>query len=402
MRSRFRCLLPLLICLGGLPLAQAADWPCFRGPNADGIAPDTGIQKDWNKRPPQTLWKVALSDNGWAAPSVANGRLFIVDHEGTEDIVRALDAANGKDLWQFRYPDAETNRYGFTVNTPLVLGEKVYIYSRKGKAFCLNAATGNKLWSRDLAVEYPGPTPNWGFCFSPVADKEALILGVSGTTGAVAALNRQTGETLWRAGDFQVSYSTPVVATLNGRKQYLVFGVAGLYALDPANGKELWQVPWPTKWGGKKGPTPVLVGDRIFVATTEGGDTGVIELTDGVPNILWKQPQMQDHFTTSIYYHGRLYGSADPKFLACLDPANGNVLWMQEIGQYTSVLGVDDTVIALSGKTGEMVMIDAAAPEYKELGRCTPLGGTSWAAPIIANGRLYVRNQKELACIDLK
>ena len=146
----------------------------------------------------------------------------------------------------------------------------------------------------------------------------------------------------------------------------------------------------------------MLVGDRIFVATTEGGDTGVIELTDGVPNILWKQPQMQDHFTTSIYYHGRLYGSADPKFLACLDPANGNVLWMQEIGQYTSVLGVDDTVIALSGKTGEMVMIDAAAPEYKELGRCTPLGGTSWAAPIIANGRLYVRNQKELACIDLK
>jgi outer membrane protein assembly factor BamB len=399
-----RFFLPGLLALAAFhPSAHGADWPGFRGPNADGMAPEQGINKDWNQKPPQTLWKVDLSDKGWAAPAVANGRLYIVDHQGTDDIVRALDAATGKDLWQFTYPDADTNRNGFTVNTPLIVGGKVYVYSRKGKIHCLNADTGEKLWSRDLAVEYPGAVPPWDFCLSPVADGDALLLGVSGTTASVAALQKETGKTLWQAGAFQISYASPVVATLGGHKQILLFGVDGLVGLDPADGKELWRVPWPTKFGGKKGPTPVLLGnDRVFIATTEGGDTGVVDLASGAPVVVWKHKEMQDHFPTPVYSHGRIYGSSEPKFLECLDPATGAILWKEETGQYASVLGVDDTVIALSGKTGELVQIDATVPTYKELGRCTPLGGTSWAAPILADGRLYVRNQKELACINLK
>lgn len=379
-----------------------ADWPVFRGPNADGISPERGINKDWNQKPPRVLWKVALSDKGWAAPSVAAGRLFIVDHQGNNDVVRALDAATGKDLWQYTYPDAEINRHGFTVNTPLVVDGKVYVYSRRGKIHCLRAETGEKVWSRDLGAEFPGDTPPWGFCLSPVADDSALILGVAGKTASAILLDKETGKTLWQAGAFQVSYATPVVATLGGRKQYLFFGVDGLVSLDPAAGTELWRVPWPTKFGGKKGPTPVLVGERIFLATTEGGDTGFVDLAGGTPQVVWSHKEMQDHFPTPIYYHGRVYGSSDPKFLVCIDPATGTILWKQETGQYTSVLGVDDTVIALSGKTGDLIQIDATAPEYKELGRCTPLGGTSWAAPILSEGRLYLRNEKELACIDLK
>jgi len=395
-------LLPLLCLVTFIAVARGSDWPGFRGPNADGISPERGINKEWNTKAPKTLWKIALSDNGNAAPAVANDRLYIVDHQGKDDIVRALDADTGKDLWQFTYPDAEANRYGFTVNTPLALGDKLYVYSRKGKIHCLNAATGKMLWNRDLASEYPGTPPPWGFCLSPVADNQALLLGVSGTSVGLVSLDKETGKTLWETSDLKVSYASPVVATLHGRKQYLVFGVEALYSLDPATGKALWQVPWPTKFGGKKGPTPVLVGDRIFVATTEGGDTGVIDLSGGTPVVVWKHQEMQDHFTTPIFYHGCIFGSSDPKFLTCLDPATGKVLW-QETGQYTSVLGVDDTVIALSGKTGELFMIDATSiSNYLELGRCTPLGGASWAAPIVSGNRLYIRNQKELACIDLK
>ena len=396
-------LLPLIFLITFVAAAQAGDWPGFRGPNADGISPERGINKDWNQKTPRILWKVALTDNGNAAPAVANGQLYIVDHQGAEDSVRALDAATGKDLWHFNYPDADTNRYGFTVNTPLVVGDKLYVYSRKGKIHCLNAARGELLWNRDLASEYPGPPPPWGFCMSPVVDNQTLLLGVSGSSVGMVALDKETGKTIWEAGDLKVSYASPVVATLHGSKQYLVFGVEALYSLDPANGKTLWQLPWPTKFGGKKGPTPVLVGNRIFIATTEGGETGMIDLSSGTPVVIWKHKEIQDHFTTPIFYHGCLFGSSDPKFLACLDPATGKIFWKQETGQYTSVLGVDDTVIALSGKTGELFMIDATtAPNYLELGRCTPLGGTSWVAPILANGHLYIRNQKELACVDLK
>lgn len=382
--------------------AHGADWPGFRGPNADGIAPEQGINKDWNKKAPQTLWKVALSDNGWAAPAVANGRLYIVDHQGTDDVVRALDAATGKDLWRFTYPDAEMNRHGFTVSTPLIVGDKVYVSSRKGKIHCLHAVTGEKLWSRDLATEYPGVPPEWGFCMSPVVDGTALYVGVGGTTASVMALQKDSGQTLWQSGAFLISYASPVVAVMGGHKQLLICGAELVAGLDLAKGEELWRVPWPTKYG-KKGPTPVLLGDnRFFVSTTEGGDTGVVDLSSGTPVVTWKDKQMQDHFPTPIYFHGRIYGSSDPKFLECLDPATGAVLWKEEAGQYVSVIGVDDTVIALSGKTGDLIQIDATVPAYKELGRCTPLGGTSWAPLIIANGRLYVRNQKELACIDLK
>ncbi len=393
-----------LACLVTCALStQGADWPCFRGPDRDGIArAERGINKAWNQRVPQTLWKIPLSDDGFAAPAIANGRLYIADHEGKEDIVRALDAATGKELWRFAYPDAESNRFGFTVSTPLVLDNKVYVSSRKGKIHCLDAATGEKLWARDLRVEYSATPPIWEYCMSPVVDNQALILGVSAASVGLAALDKDTGKNLWETGSLNVSYASPVVATLYGRKQYLVLGADALFSLDPATGKVLWQVPWPTIYRGKKGPTPVLVGDRIFVATTEGGDTGLVDPADGNPVVVWKGTEMQDHFTTPIYYHDRIYGSSDPKFLICVDPSDGKILWKQESGQFVSVIGIDDTVIALSGDKGELIMADATTPEYRELGRFTPLGGKSYAAPIIADGRLYVRNQKELACIDLK
>jgi outer membrane protein assembly factor BamB len=238
---------------------------------------------------------------------------------------------------------------------------------------------------------------------SPVADGQTLIVAPNGPdNAAVVALNKETGETLWHSGNFKVSYASPVVATLNGQKQYVIIGEEGLHGLDPATGHELWQLPWPTLYGGKKGPTPVVVGDRIFVATTEGGYTGLVDVANATPTVLWKHKEMQDHFPTSIYYHTRIYGSSEPKFMVSLDPGTGKILWKQETGQYTSVIGVDDTVIGLSGKTGELVMLDASSAEYKELGRCTPLGGPSWAPPVIADGHLFVRNQKELACLELK
>lgn len=399
MRTPLLWLLPLIAFV---PLAPAADWPGFRGPNADGISPERGINKEWNQRVPKTLWKVALSDNGNAAPAVANGRLFIVDHEGKDDIVRALDVATGKEVWRFAYPDAETNRYGFTVSTPLIVGDKVYITSRKGKIHCLNAATGEKIWGRDVKAEYHGAPPPWDYCMSPVVDNQALLLGVSGSDAAMVAVNKDTGETIWHAGNYKVSYATPLVVTLNGKKQYIVFGEEALYSIAPDTGLEFWQVPWPTKYGGKKGPTPVMVGDRIFAATTEGGDTGLIDLSSGAPVVVWKHKEMQDHFPSPIHYHGRIYGSSEPKFLVCLDPSTGKLIWKQETGEHSSVIGVDGTVIVLSGKTGELLMIDATSPDFKELGRFTPLGGKSWAPLIIADGRLYVRNQKEIACVELK
>jgi outer membrane protein assembly factor BamB len=392
----------VLVLIGTALVSSAADWPGFRGPNRDGIAPDKGINKNWTQRPPPLLWKQSLSDDGYAGPAVSGRTLYIVDHSGSNDIVRALDVANGKELWRYSYSDAAVNRQGFTVSTPMIWEGKVFIFSRLGKVICLRASSGELIWKRDPVAEYKGGNPPWKFTMSPVIDDGKLIFCPGGTNAAVVALDPNSGKTIWvGGGSANASYATPVVAMLNGRKHYVVFMVPGLYGVDSSDGRLLWKVPWKTNYGGKKGPTPVLVGDRIFICSTEGGSGGLIDFAGGAPRVVWQHKLMQEHFPTPIYYHSRIYGSSDPKFLICLDPETGGVHWKETAGAYASVIGVDDVVIFLSGSTGELIMVDATSPVYKELGRCKPLGGQSWTAPIIADGRLYVRNKKELACLDL-
>lgn len=393
-------------------LAWGGDWPQFRGPAADGISPERGIAKDWNRRPPPLLWRLPLTDNGCAGPAVAGGRLYIVDHErkdpqkgtGKNDLVRALDAATGQEFWRYAYPDAEVNRYGFAAATPLVHAGKVYTWSRQGRANCLDAASGRLLWTRDLVADCQGIAPEWKFCASPVADGRRILFLPGGPRAAIVALDQDSGETLWQAGGGKPGYATPVLATIGGRRQYVCFLGDGLYGFDPerdAPGEQLWRLPWPTKYD-KKGTTPLCIGERLLIATAEGNDGGLIDAAGATPQIVWKHNRFQDHFPTGIYYHGRVYGSSDPRYLVCLDPSTGSILWQREAGQFASVLGIDDTVIVLNGSNGELAMLDATLTPGPELGRCKGLGGRSWTAPIVADGRLYVRSDKELGCLDLK
>jgi len=409
-------LLPLILqgsALGG-------DWPCFRGPNGDGISSLTGIRKDWDKTPPKELWKMDLADPmGYTGPAVADGKLYICDRDNAKDegLVLALDPATGKQIWRTAVPDTKVpddNRKCFVWGTPLVYDGKVYVFSRVAHAFCLNAKTGERIWDRALVEDYPNPDkPDFGFASSPVADGQNIIFLPGGKDNAsIVALDKDTGKTLWQSGKSKVSYASPVVATLNGRKQILAFVGPGLFGYDPATGKEFWNLPWPTLYDDKKGPTPVVVGDRIFVATTEGGETGLVDVKDDKPTVVWKYKDVQNHFPTAVYYHGRIYCGNDPSELVCIEPATGKILWKQSVNDFTSVVGVDDTIIALGGggrsAGGQLVMIDATVPEYKEICRVNPVlfstPGVSmfWTAPIIADGRLFVRNFKELRCFDLK
>lgn len=309
------------------------------------MSPEHGLNKSWSNQPPSILWTAELTDDGYAAPSVAGGKLFIVDHKDSNDIVRAFNTADGHELWRYEYPDAVTPKQGFTVSTPLVVENKVYTFSRLGKVYCFDTESGKRLWNRDLATEYKSKRPLWLFCASPVVDGDKLIFIPSGDTCGLLFLDKDTGKVLKEAAPgFRTSYATPVIATFNDVRQYVLFGIEGMAGFSADDGKELWQVPWPTKFGGKKGPTPLLLGNnRIFAATTEGGDTGVVDLSSGSPVVLWKHQQMQDHFPTPVFYHGRIYGSSDPKFLVCLDPEDGRLLWEVETGKYTSVIAADDT-----------------------------------------------------------
>ncbi len=390
----------VVICLLLSLSAFADDWPAFMGPNANGIAPDQGINKNWAQRPPQVLWKVPLGDNGYAGPSVADGKVFIIDHEGTNDIVKALDLATGEEVWRLSYPDAQKYNYGFARATPVFDAGRLYTLGRMGLLHCLKAATGEKVWSRNIQADFKGQRPKWNYAASPIVDGEKLIVHPGGKAGNVVALNKLTGETIWVGGSGDVAgYSTPVIATLQGQKQYVVFTGVSLIGVAAATGKLLWRVPWKTG-SNVNAAMPIVGGNFIFITSGYKHGCALIEITAQGPVVRWSNKLITSHFNSPIYY-GYVYGTSDTGHLVCLHSGNGTAMWQQPGFKKGGLVAVDGVIIVMNDQNGDVVMVKASHEGYQELGRVKPLGGQSWTAPIIADGKLIIRNKQALACLDL-
>jgi outer membrane protein assembly factor BamB len=380
----------------------AAEWPQFRGPNANGISPFKGLNKNWQAKPPRMLWKTSMSDDGYAGPAVAGGRVFIIDHQGSDDIVRAIDLKTGQDVWRHRYPDAGQSNYGFSRATPTVDGDRVYTMSRQGKLHCLNAASGAVIWRRDIIAEFGGQLPSWEMAISPVVDGRKVIVCPGGQNAAVVALDKMNGAVIWRGGGSAApGYATPVVATIGGRKQYVVFAAKGVMGVDAENGAVLWSQGWQTSYD-VNAATPLVIQDSVFITSGYGTGCALIDIRDGRASIRWRNREIQAHFSSPIFYNGYIYGTGDPGNLVCLNPSNGQALWRQGGFEKGGILGVDGVILGLNGSNGDLIMCALSPSGYRELGRVAPLGGQSWTAPVLADGLLIVRNKQALACIDLR
>jgi len=381
----------------------AADWPAFRGPYASGISPETGINKSWKQHPPKMLWKINMRDDGFAGPCVSNGLMIVIDHRGDDDRVRAINTSSGKGMWQFKYSEPGGSNYGFSRSTPTVSAGKVYVASRFGKIFCLSFSNGKKLWERDLAASYGGGKPNWDYAWSPLVDGNKVIVLPGGPNAGVVALDASSGKTLWQGGGNDKSgYATPVKATINGKAQYVVFTASNLIGVDAGNGHILWGGSWKTNFD-VNAATPIVIGNSVFI--TSGYGTGCARVgisKSGRASFIWKNKEIQSHFNTPVASKGYIYGTTDPGDLVCLDAATGRAQWRQPGFEKGGVCAVDGTIIAINGADGDVVMLSMSPSKFQELGRMKPLGGQSWTAPIVADGKLIVRNKTTVACFSLK
>ena len=389
------------VCLS-VVMVFGADWPYWHGPDKNNIAPDTGINKDWSARPPQQLWRVALSDKGYAGPSVAEGKVFIMDHQGDQDIMRAFNLGTGEEVWRFSYQDLGKANEGFTRATPTYSGGKLYTISHLGKVHCLDAATGEKVWMRDMRAEFGGRKPHWGWAGSALVDGAKVVICPGGDNASVAALNKDSGETIWAGGGSDLpGYATPVKATINGQDQYVVFTGISLIGVSVDGGPALWRVPWANK-AKVNAATPIVAGNHIFITSDYGRGCAVVVVEPQGAAIKWENKEVRAHFSSPVYYNDAVFANSNPGHLVCLNAATGGVIWKQQGFEKGGLVAVDGVLIAMDGKRGDLVMVNATADGYQELGRIKPLGGQSWTAPIITGGKLIIRNHSALACLDLK
>jgi len=391
----------LLLLLLGMH-AFAADWPFFLGPNHTGISPEKGINKTWKTRAPKALWKTPMSDEGYAGPSVVGNMLYIVDHTGDQDIVRALNLTNGKKVWEYKYKDAAGSNYGFTRSTPVLAGGKVYTVSRLGLVLCLDAKSGKRVWSRSLLKDLHGRKPTWDYSMSVLIDGKKVIVVPGAGSGTVAALDAATGKTIWQGGGNDIpGYATPVLATINKVRQYVVFTGKSLIGVDTNSGKLLWRCPWETS-NDVNAACPIVSGNHVFITSDYGKGCALVEVVGKTAKIKWQNRSIMSHFSAPIFSNGFIYSTSDPGKLVCMEFATGKVRWEQRGFEKGGVSAADGVLLAFEGNTGNLVMVKMAPDKYTELGRFRPLGGQSWTAPVMANGKLIIRNQKTLACLALK
>ncbi len=396
-----RAIAAIALTLSVQATLYAADWPRFRGPNADGLSPEMAINREWQQRPPKVLWQVPLGDSGYAGPSVSGGKLYIVDHQGDQDVVRALDLNSGDEVWRYPYKDATKEYEGFSRCTPVVDGDKVYTLSRLGTLVCLYAATGKALWWRNIIADFGGRLPQWQMAVSPLIDGNRLIVCPGGHK-AVVALNKSTGGVLWMGGGSDPSgYATPVLATIGGKRQYVIFTGKSLIGVATNSGAVLWRFPWTTRFD-VNAAAPIVIGNTVLI--TSGYDHGgaLVDINGKRATARWKNKEFQSKFSTPLLYQGHAYVTTERGFLICLDVATGQVRWRQPGFEWGGGVGVGDTLIVQNGRGGDVVMVRFSPESYQEVGRVRPLSGRSWTAPIIAGGKLVVRNMQALACLDLK
>ena len=385
--------------------AWNADWPQYRGINRDGISKETAIIKTWPATGPKVVWKTPVGD-GYSGMAIVGNRIYTMDAKDKDEFVVCIDATSGKEIWRYRNDSNFINDQGNGPRgTPTVEGDVVYSFGAQGILSALNAKDGSKIWTRDVKKDVGGKVPIWGFSSSPLIEGGLLILPVGGSdNNAIVAFNKKNGEIAWRSQGDEPGYSSAIATSIKGVRQILAFSGTKLLSVAPVDGKLLWSFPWKTDYFVNAAVPIVMPDDKVFISTAYDVGAAVLKVNaaGGKHSVqeVWLSKSMRNHFNTSIYHNGHIYGF-DNAVLKCIDANTGEDKWKKSGFGKGSLLLADGHLIVLSER-GQLLMVEATPTEYKEKASAEVLQGKCWTMPTLVNGKLFVRNQKEMVCLDLK
>ncbi|HBF33557.1 TPA: hypothetical protein DDW35_03230 [Candidatus Sumerlaeota bacterium] len=404
---RLCCSLTTVAALSLVGTAFAADWAQWRGPNSDGVSKETGLLKQWPAEGPKQLWSYPIGA-GYSCFSVVGDRVFTIGERDGGQWAVCVNTTDGKEVWKAQIGPVDPGQ-GFAGprSTPVIDGDKVYVLNPLGTLTCLNKADGKEVWKENVMTLTGAKNLRWHLSSSVLVDGDKLIapVGTSDSTGFIA-LNKKDHKEIWRTKDANATgYSTPIVATLAGKKQYVCFAGNGAQGLDPENGNVLWTVPWKTM-SDVNAATPIIQGNKVLISSGYNVGAGLYEInTDGSTKELWKNKSLRAHFTSPILVGDAVYGYDDSVFV-CLDFATGNVKWSQkEYGKGTAV--VADGLLYVLGEKGNLALVKPNPAQFEKISEFpTPLSKVEkprcWTAPVVANGKLFVRDENQMVCYDVK
>ena len=397
--------------------ATAGDWPQILGPVRTGVAAaDERLADAWPATGLRQVWKRDVGA-GVAGVAVVESRVFLFHRVGNREVLEALEATTGETLWRDDHATSFVPQVGGSdgpLCAPVVHDGKVVVFGAQGVLACIEAASGRRLWERRTHRDYDAQEGYFGAGSTPLVVAGRVIVNVGGRKGdaGIVAFDLATGETLWTATREGASYSAPVTVTVAGVEQVLMVTRLSCLLLDPADGSVRWSFPF-----GQRGPTvnaasPVLLGDAEFLVTASYGIGSVCAAFDarGVTPRWQGTDALASQYATPVFVAGSLYAidgrdDVPPTSLVCLDPATGKVRWREEGFGYGTLL-VADGKIVMTKTDGEVLLVRPDATRLDVLARARPFagdvrGGPLRALPALANGRLYLRNDRTLVTLDV-
>lgn len=402
-----RTLTSIAIVILGMSAIAAAqtggDWPQWRGANRDGISKETGLLKEWPADGPPLAWKASGAGGGYSSFAVANNRLYTMGLRGTREFVVAFDVATGKEVWATAHGGAFRNDRGDGPRgTPTVDGDRIYALGGNGDLSALDVKTGKVAWTMNVLDKFGGSNITWGISESPLVIGDKVLVNAGGPGASIVALNKKDGSLVWKSQSDRAGYSSGMPIQVGNQTQVVFFTHNRAVGLDLKDGKLLWEYARASN-NVANAATPIVRGNRVFVSSDYGTGAALVEIkADGKAAEVYFTKDMRNHHSSSVLVGDYLYGFSSA-ILTAMRFDTGEIAWRDRSIGKGSLVYADGNLYAFS-ENGVVGLIEASPTGYKEKGRFRIQQDAlpTWTHPVVAGGRLYLRDQDTIYAYDVR